>query len=97
MTDSERLRAMARYIRDHGFSRHEGKDGRCRCFYGAERSTAAGHWVDSTTSVAWKYVAPIVGDLMPWSLKANGWTNRKVTDDAAAACEIAADLCEPSP
>lgn len=91
MTPSEIARAMASYIRKHGFSPDYGPksmDG-CGCFLHA--AFQIGHY----SPEALETVALVAGTRSKWideiSLRAAGWS-RGDTRDAAAACDIAADL-----
>jgi hypothetical protein len=82
---------MAAYIREHGFSATVGKDGGSRYFYGARTSlnefaTGELSMLDDITGVdVWSSNAIV---------KRRGWTGPEVTDDAVAACLIAADIAE---
>ena len=95
MTDSERLRAMAAYIRKHGFSPEVGGGNGPRCFVGAW-SSVADECISILRTDAGQMLREIVVDdksVGAGDLIRAGWTEG-CTDDAAAACEIAADLCE---
>lgn len=99
MTVSELLRATAENIRRGGFSPvpHGAPPGTSpNCF--------AGHmpWESHTAHIALSILARVVGDTTMYTvtleerLESLGW-EEGATDDAAAACEIAADLAEPTP
>lgn len=80
------LRKMARYIRRHGFSPGIGEENCPRCFIGA-RSSVGDLETNVLTSTA--ALCGVLGvPLDSGRLRDHGWT----TQDAAAACDIAADL-----
>lgn len=95
MTKSELLRKMAAYIRKHGFSpkfeQSEGSKRGCFCHaWGQVRPSRGGPSV-----LIGGPLQELVGGCYSESLlRRAGWTGPEVTADAAAACEIAADLCE---
>lgn len=89
MTDEQKLRKMAAWIRKHGFTPEIYKDGDldCGCFINAAWRTGV--------SIVPNMLYGVVGeDLGESGLRAAGW-DETATDDAAAACLIAADLCAP--
>lgn len=98
MTPAEIARAMGKYIRKHGFSPEYtvlGTD--CGCFWHAAcvvgddipQRVMAMHVLADVTGTNW---------FSERELRAAGWVkDRSATLDAAAACEIAADLLTPSP
>jgi hypothetical protein len=97
MTDRELLLKMAAYIRANGFDPHwtRGKDTwnhtDCGCFLHAARAVVGeGHSYE--VPLALREVVGTVS-MMERPLERAGWTGPEVTDDAVAACLIAADLC----
>lgn len=96
MTDAEILRRMAKHIRKYGFSPnlYEVAERECGCFLnaygrvtGRARNFVNPRAVDAVLRIAGANVSSA-------DLEDKGWT-RGATEDAAAACEIAADLVSP--
>lgn len=100
MTKSELLRKMAAYIREHGFhpNYQEAAHSRCGCFCHAADVVSGGKESLTGTPLSDVLGLPLSDqDYIQFSaprLANHGWTGPEVTADAAAACEIAADLCE---
>ncbi len=96
MTPRDTLLKMARHIRKHGFSPKLADEDGCGCFVSA--SIACGEMSAESFSTM-ERLHDVVGTA-GWfgvdGLIAAGWTEG-CTDDAVAACEIAADLATPSP
>lgn len=85
------LRKMARYIRKHGFSPMIGDHGGPRCFLGAWGSAGGRLSMDDPFADAGALNSVLCIPTDTRTLRDCGWTKR----DAAAACEIAADLETP--
>ncbi len=99
MTPEQIARAMAAYIREHGFTPEYGsiQADSCGCFIHAyHRLTNEDCFGGSAVEPAFISVigAAEYYDFDEQQLRALGWTEG-CTDDAAAACEIAADLLAP--
>ena len=77
------LRKMARYIRKNGFSPVVGNPGQAQCFIGAKNEVGGTFCISDCA---------LRTEMDIWcsatTLEQEGWN----TKDAAAACEIAADL-----
>lgn len=86
-------RAMATYIRAHGFSPMYSDRNGCGCFAHAARQVNGSAYLPYPLM---NTICAVIGaqNLMPEALRATGWTLGQ-TDDAAAACDIAADLLTP--
>ena len=91
MTDAEKLRKAAQWIRENGFS---------PLYYSSEGHGCflyAIHRVEKYKSLK-EPIRGIIGCGFSYSmLQQAGWTGPECTDDAAAALEIAADLLTPAP
>lgn len=89
MTPSEIARAMGEYIREHGFSPLYHAGNGCGCFMHAYSAITA---IEFQGSDVRKALRDVVGTSFgEWDLKQSGWLAGH-TDDASAACDIAADL-----
>ena len=88
------LRATGEYIAKWGFDpRLEGDTKNCGCFIHAMDHVPESH---NLGDQYYLLLLDILGatTLMTSSLRAAGWTGPEVTDDATAACFIAADIAE---
>lgn len=85
MSERAMYLAMAEWLRAHGFSPRMDTYVGCGCFLRAAEG-AANTWRDLSI------LRNIVGGFSEDDLRAFGWTGRRCTDDAVAACLIAADL-----
>jgi hypothetical protein len=85
MTEREMYLAMAKWLRVHGFSPSFRTVEGCGCFLCAIDAVEIGCVTRNTLRDV------IGGNFGESMLKANGWTEG-CTDDAVAACLIAADL-----
>lgn len=93
MKDSAKLRLAARYIKRNGFSPgYRVGNTNCGCFAHAIYEVCQNAEI---VSRLWDKLSMIVGtdNVAPQNLILSGWTEG-CTDDAAAACRIAADICE---
>lgn len=89
MNKDERIKVyeqMADYFRKHGFAYGLGEKGGPRCFIGAKYQIRGG----DSFSIRDSPFDELVGEFDAISLRLNGWN----TDDAIAACEIAAAIAE---
>ena len=91
MKTSEALYAAARYIRKHGFSPEWNPRGKCGCFVHAIHAVGTSGNRDYTPAVVIAVrVCRVIGcSVDADDLREYGWTTKR---DAAAACEIAADI-----
>ena len=96
MTDAEKLRAMAAYIRKNGFSpRFRHGESTCGCFLRA--SYELFNTMQDKDCPGYRTLLEVVGteDMDYGTLFEAGWIKAvESTADAAAACEIAADLVD---
>jgi len=94
---STQLRAMAAWIAEHGFSPRL-REGSCGCFFYASIGGDIDKLAQGIDSPEWLEIEPWIADVVganfsTWGLRAAGW-DETATDDAVAACLIAADLAE---
>lgn len=98
MTEREMYLAMAKWLREHGFTHRWSPSDRCGCFARAAPgpSDITGHM--PTARLRWPILLGVLGveDLWDDTLSEAGWTEG-CTDDAVAACLIAADLATETP
>lgn len=91
MKVEELYRGMADWFRTHKFTPAYGDGRTCGCFIHAARDLAGTRFLCS-----WDLpiLLDIIGgkDFEDETLYVRGWTGPECTDDAIAACEIAADL-----
>ena len=95
MSPAEIARAMGEYIRKKGFSPELGLGCKCGCFMRAYCVLTVGpdgaHQMFTGSPVHLALRDVIGCGYHEYELERHGWT-RGCTDDAAAACDIAADL-----
>ncbi len=91
MSAGDGLRKMAAYIEATGFdaSYRSDVDSWCGCFVHALHKI--GGWDDLAV---WQTLANIVGGFDEGLLRKHGWTGLEATNDAVAACLIAADIAD---